>query len=423
MFHFHRAARSAVRILSLALVLSTLLYTSTHRLLIRSTGNLHWSSVLDYGHLPTPSAAIAPVEVEKSAKAKLLRETTEFWNELEEAPWEAAPRINAVAPSQQHIEQNFDEKWPDLVHEELITSSPRDKKQLRESHAEMVKAIPALARRLPYKKRTRGVVMTAGEKYINVLMVSLRMLRRVGSELPVEVYFDKRTVATTGVCLAQMAELNAECRFFSEVWQEVHMTELKSFQLKVFALLFSTFEDVLFLDADALAVKNPDQLLSAEPFSNTGLVTWPDFWSSSTSPSFWDVAGVDEGVGKKEDSARASTESGVLLLSKWKHAGTLLLATYYNYYGPGYFYPLLSQSAQGEGQVLRITSPSSSCWLTSAQRQSHLPPCRDCDEHNVLLCKSCCKSNRQPLWRQMGKCRHEAGRSTGRLPEKRSSGS
>ena len=46
---------------------------------------------------------------------------------------------------------------------------------------------------------------------------------------------------------------------------------------------------------------------------------------------------------------RASSESGQLLLSKSKHASTLLLSLYYNYYGPSHYYSLLSQGGPGQG--------------------------------------------------------------------------
>jgi alpha 1,2-mannosyltransferase len=46
---------------------------------------------------------------------------------------------------------------------------------------------------------------------------------------------------------------------------------------------------------------------------------------------------------------RPSTESGEILYSKAKHRPSLLLATYYNIYGPTHYYPLQSQGAPGEG--------------------------------------------------------------------------
>lgn len=48
-------------------------------------------------------------------------------------------------------------------------------------------------------------------------------------------------------------------------------------------------------------------------------------------------------------SARQASEAGVFLVSKKTHLLPLLLASYYNYYGPSYYYRLLSQGAPGEG--------------------------------------------------------------------------
>lgn len=37
------------------------------------------------------------------------------------------------------------------------------------------------------------------------------------------------------------------------------------------------------------------------------------------------------------------------MISKRKHLETLILASYYNFYGPNYYYSILSQGAPGEG--------------------------------------------------------------------------
>jgi alpha 1,2-mannosyltransferase len=63
------------------------------------------------------------------------------------------------------------------------------------------------------------------------------------------------------------------------------------------------------------------------------------------SPLFYEI------IGKSAPplALRQSTESGEVLVSKKTHARTLLLATYYNYWGPSHYWPLLSQGAAGEG--------------------------------------------------------------------------
>jgi alpha 1,2-mannosyltransferase len=210
----------------------------------------------------------------------------------------------------------------------------------------MVDNIEHLVPELPYHAQTRGIVMTAGGPYIDILLVSIRMLRRVGSQLPVEVFLDTGSDYDHRLCEKILPALNAKCKILSDIWSTTPSSEkLKSYQYKVFALLFSSFEDVLFLDADAFPAHNPDRVLDEEPFNSRGLVTWPDFWALSSSSLFYHIAVIPPPALNE----RASSESGIMLFSKRRHAGSILLATYYNYYGPKIYYPLLSQGAGGEG--------------------------------------------------------------------------
>jgi alpha 1,2-mannosyltransferase len=172
------------------------------------------------------------------------------------------------------------------------------------------------------------------------------MLRRTGSQLPVEVFLDNWGEYDMMTCERTLPSLNAKCRVLTDIWSTApSLTTLIKYQYKAFALLFSTFEEVLFLDADAFPAHNPDELFDVEPYRSNGLVTWPDFWASTVSPYFYDIADVPV----PPWNARRSSESGIILWSKRLHPDTLLLATYYNYYGPKFYYPLLSQGAQGQG--------------------------------------------------------------------------
>jgi len=48
---------------------------------------------------------------------------------------------------------------------------------------------------------------------------------------------------------------------------------MSKYQLKPLAILFSSFEDVLLMDADNLAVQPPEDFMRADPFTSTGLIT------------------------------------------------------------------------------------------------------------------------------------------------------
>jgi alpha 1,2-mannosyltransferase len=146
------------------------------------------------------------------------------------------------------------------------------------------------------------------------------------------------------ICDVVLPSLNARCLVLSRILS-VAPAKVEKYQYKPFAMLFSSFEEILFLDADAFPLEKPEDLFWAEPFRSSKMITWPDFWGSSVSPLFYEITDqIAPPMG-----LRQSTESGELLISKKTHIRTLLLCTYYNYWGPSHYYPLLSQGAAGEG--------------------------------------------------------------------------
>jgi alpha 1,2-mannosyltransferase len=172
------------------------------------------------------------------------------------------------------------------------------------------------------------------------------MLRRTGSTLPAEVFLTNLDEYETHIRNVVLPILNAKCLVLSQILDAVPATvEISCYQYKILSILFSSFEDVLFLDSDAFPVHDPDVLFDSESFNPTGLVLWPDFWYPSKSPAYFTVSA--QPVPSLEE--RQSTESGEILYSKAKHELSLSLATYYNIYGPTHYYPLQSQGAPGEG--------------------------------------------------------------------------
>lgn len=220
-----------------------------------------------------------------------------------------------------------------------------------------------------------GIVYLGGGKYNQLVLLSVAMLRRAGSRLPVEVILPKRDDFDLDFCNDVLPALNGRCKVMEDFLPSGMIGEILGFQLKNVALLVSSFQNVLYLDADNIPVKNPDYLFVNEPFKSKRLVFWPDLWRRSTSPHFYDVAGIDvdethimrnsffNALSKRESESSkqysfhdtkgaipdASSETGQMMIDKKKHFKTLLLAWFYNYHGPDYFYPLLSQGAAGEG--------------------------------------------------------------------------
>jgi alpha 1,2-mannosyltransferase len=249
--------------------------------------------------------------------------------------------------------------------------------QLQAGHQGFVSAVERLAPRLPFDAGTKGIVMTANMEYLGVAMTSLMMLRRRGSVLPAQVFVDGADEDDMAYCDRVMAVLQARCINMDDYLKlsnllrratdedaiemetetetddtaETHKKEpltLGKYQFKVFALIFSSFQEILFLDADVIPVHNPDFLFDAttEPYASHGLVTWPDSWLPTVAEDFYRIVGQEKPW--VSDEARCS-EAGILLYDKARHADSLLLAAYYNFFGPRHYYPLLSQGAWGQG--------------------------------------------------------------------------
>jgi alpha 1,2-mannosyltransferase len=276
-------------------------------------------------------------------------EVVDFWKKLVGALVAAKPAVDEIKPERaaSREDERVDPKAAKSHQRlDLIDLTDDDLRAMKRSHARFAAVAKALAPSLPYKRKSRGVVMTAGGAYFGMAITSVRMLRRTGSALPVEVFLDSWKDYDITTCEVILPELGARCLVLADIWQTTpQLGALLKYQFKVFALLFSSFQDILFLDADAFPAHKPDALLDVEPYKSTGLVTWPDFWVSTTSHYLYDIAGVAE----PSLDARRASESGIMVYSKRLHAPGLLLAVYYNYYGPKHYYPLFSQGAQGEG--------------------------------------------------------------------------
>ncbi|KAF2742963.1 glycosyltransferase family 71 protein [Sporormia fimetaria CBS 119925] len=273
-------------------------------------------------------------------------ELISFWKDLAKAFEDARPQCPEINVTKGEM-SDHDKNWEPLVEKkrpDRITLPEADELELTRKHRQMRLAARRLAPSYPIGKG-RGIVTTGGLKLVPVLMVSLRMLRRTGSTLPVEVFLGDKDeynqVAET--CEKVLPTLNARCRIISEIYNEAIVSAPDHFQFKVLAILFSSFQHVLFLDADAFPVHNPDSLLTSAPYTTHALLTWPGFYANAASPHYYHIASLPS------PPVNRGTESGILLLNKAVHRESLLLMTYYNYYGPKYYYPLQAQGGPGQG--------------------------------------------------------------------------
>lgn len=339
-------------------------------------------------------------------EVNFLDSFVEFFNELLETIQKSDPKIESINNDAHYAEAKKSNKYPNnngrvmlygghlrenyleepIRTKEMLSNylvlSEDEHKALKKSHESFLSNMPTS---MPEKLLTfgshshfmkgDGIVYLGGDRYNQLVLLSIKTLRSSGSRLPVEVIIPKRNDFDLDLCLKILPKLNAKCKIMSDYLPSSFIEHIKGYQMKNIALLISSFEKILYLDADNLPIKNPDSFFTNKPFTNKHLVIWPDLWRRSTSPNFYDIANIEidreikvrnsyfenDSRGKppnpeqysfhdcKGSIPEASSETGQLLINKKVHFKTLILSMYYNYYGPNYYYPLLSQGAAGEG--------------------------------------------------------------------------
>jgi alpha 1,2-mannosyltransferase len=251
---------------------------------------------------------------------------------------------------------------------------------LKNSHNYFVDNIPETFE--PGTYNGNGIIFIGGGKFSWLSLLGIENLRFTGSKLPIELIIPKEDEYEPQLCETILPRLNAKCVLLYELFPDLGNSKdnfkLSGYQYKSVSLLASSFEKVLFLDSDNIAVMNPDILFESDLFKSNGLILWPDFWKRVTHPMYYDLAGykignkrirfgIDQVIPSEflnntndpdndlplHDREGAipdlSTESGQILVNKKTHFKALLLNFYYNVYGPRHYYPLFSQGGTGEG--------------------------------------------------------------------------
>lgn len=297
-----------------------------------------------------------------------IRDTGAFWAKWSRAIYDARPTTSKIiltgkAPTQKPPGGEYIRK----PHRDHIRNPEDELKTLQKLHAQFVNTIE---KELGDNQRNsstrrwkgldifkgRGIVMVGGGEYFGPAIIGLHMLRKTGSTLPVEVFVPDEDEYEEEVCEKYLKKLNAKCVVLSQILDKSAIKtsqkdgadmKVTHYQLKALALLLSSFSDALLLDSDSIPLFDPAQyIFDSEPYKSKGLLIWPDFWRASESPKFWTIAGKTDFPAELPSTA---SEAGELAINKATHLAPLLLATYYNIWGPEHYYPLLSQGALGQG--------------------------------------------------------------------------
>jgi FkbM family methyltransferase len=201
---------------------------------------------------------------------------------------------------------------------------PRVIQAQRELAAECGSTIPSFPRPL----EGRGIIVIGGGKYFPSAYVTIRVLRHVGTRLPIQLWHLAGELTDPQRRL--MSDLGVEC-IDADAHRETHPFRFidghwwKGWQLKPYALLHCPFTEVLLLDADCYPVRDPEAIFDWSDYRESGAVFWPDIESSMVLLTAESVA-----VFGVPPFADRPTESGQLLVNRERCWRELNLAAHLN---------------------------------------------------------------------------------------------
>jgi ADP-heptose:LPS heptosyltransferase len=179
----------------------------------------------------------------------------------------------------------------------------------------------------------RGIVICAGGvRYFTCVWVCIHRLRRAGCSLPIEVWYLGASEMTPQM-IELLTELGVTCMDASEMRKRYPCRQLNGWELKAYAVVYSSFAEVLFLDADNVAVKDPEFLFDSPEYVNHGAVFWPDYGHFENTAKAWTLLGM-------EQPSHPEFESGQMLIDKTRCWRPLRLALWLNEHSD-LFYRLL----------------------------------------------------------------------------------
>lgn len=165
----------------------------------------------------------------------------------------------------------------------------------------------------------RGISIVIYDKLLLSVYAQVRSLRFMGCTLPIELWYVPSEINPSDNKL--LHALRSEYGAYLRVVDDPAASHYFS---KVYAVAYSAFDNVLFMDADNFAVRDPTYLFDTPEFTSTGALFWPDYWRPNhtmfdvNEKSFvWELLGVDY-------VDMAEQESGQILIDRTRHMRALL---------------------------------------------------------------------------------------------------
>jgi hypothetical protein len=181
----------------------------------------------------------------------------------------------------------------------------------------------------------RGIVICGGGlRLFPSAWVCIRILRLLGNQLPIELWHLGPEEIDSHL-ESLVAPYNVTCIDAIKVKQHHPSRILNGWELKAYSILHSSFQEVLFLDADNFPLVDPTYLFDAPEYVQKGAILWPDRASETFKAEhpIWSLLGIPY-------RNEPAVESGQLLINKalcWSALNTTMWINEYS----DFFYQFL----------------------------------------------------------------------------------
>lgn len=205
------------------------------------------------------------------------------------------------------------------------------------------------------KGRGNGIVMVVYPKLMTSAYATIRALRSYGCILPIELWVLESEMARNPKKTDIIESIQAN--YGPVAVKMIKDPTITGFTTKIHAIYNSDFENVLFLDADNVPVRDPTFLFYSKEFAQNSAIFWPDFWHPKKTifnihdlSLLWEL--VDMGPVDMFEQ-----ESGQILINRRKSAVAMELLQFYAFHRPNHFDRLIL--AHGDKDLFRLA------WLKS----------------------------------------------------------
>lgn len=153
-------------------------------------------------------------------------------------------------------------------------------------------------------------------------------LREKGCVLPIEVWhYDE--LDSKDIALLSKIDKVAVMNMKDYISESLDRDGGKLFSMKAAILLYTNFEEILFLDSDNIAATDPTLLFDSPAFKETGAIFWPgftifklDFWKTKADNPIWQLLEL-------ECTNEYEQESGQIMIRKTPQVYKALQLTLY----------------------------------------------------------------------------------------------